>query len=628
MTMTATGATVVAYAVFVGARHESSSGRRRAWRTAGVMAGVALGLAMAAIQLMPLAAAVRDSWRPFGASRDFWSLLPLSTLELLSPHLFGDYFEVNTFTQLPWMAPLNSGRDPFFYSIYLGPALASLAVFGALAGWRRAWSGFWATAGTLALLLAFGPHTPVYPFVRDHVPLVGSFRYPVKYLLVLSIALSALAAGGWDALAGDERRVNAARRFQWARMSAVVLAVIIATVAYGLAGACVYFPESAGGASARLAAYVGVWDPADGAAYLLRTLPSAASRVMLFSLAAALFVAVAATRRREAGLARTTLYVLIVVELAVAAWGLNPTFDARHFREPGWISALNGDPNARYYFGGKVNGTVTMQDIDGPESFIRPFDLDPLEGRSALAAQLAFYPGGWRIREWLSYDMAALWPRPFETAAIRFRQADREARDRFLWRTGVRYRMLPTSIGGDRPSTAVEYFTSVRFYDWGPVSPRVQIVPDAMVVPDVREQITLLFSASFDPAKTVALTSPAGNAWGRPGKPAQPAARIVEESANRVTIEAGAPASGAYLLLIDSYSPDWHVTVDGVPATLHRANALFRVVRLAPGRHTVEFRYLPQSFVIGAAVSASALLLCILLAFVDRRHRSVGWSGQ
>jgi uncharacterized membrane protein YfhO len=68
--------------------------------------------------------------------------------------------------------------------------------------------------------------------------------------------------------------------------------------------------------------------------------------------------------------------------------------------------------------------------------------------------------------------------------------------------------------------------------------------------------------------------------------------------------------------------------VDGVPATLHRANALFRVVRLAPGRHTVEFRYLPQSFVMGATVSVSALLLCVLLAVVNRRRRPSGWTNQ
>src|SRR5436190_23616881 len=63
--------------------------------------------------------------------------------------------------------------------------------------------------------------------------------------------------------------------------------------------------------------------------------------------------------------------------------------------------------------------------------------------------------------------------------------------------------------------------------------------------------------------------------------------------------------------MLDSFSDDWRATVDRHPATLVRANGLFRAVRLNPGRHIVEFLYRPRAFLAGAAVSAAALFMVL-----------------
>ena len=108
--------------------------------------------------------------------------------------------------------------------------------------------------------------------------------------------------------------------------------------------------------------------------------------------------------------------------------------------------------------------------------------------------------------------------------------------------------------------------------------------------------------------------------------PVSPFARIVEDQANRVVVEAGAGAAGGHLVLLDSFSDDWRVTVDGTLATLVRANGLFRGVHLAPGQHTVEFRYRPRGFLLGAAVSAVALVTILGLYLVASRSARVRWS--
>ena len=44
------------------------------------------------------------------------------------------------------------------------------------------WGNFWAAVGGASLVFAFGIYTPVYPFVREHLPVPGSFHFPVNYL--------------------------------------------------------------------------------------------------------------------------------------------------------------------------------------------------------------------------------------------------------------------------------------------------------------------------------------------------------------------------------------------------------------------------------------------------------------
>ena len=152
-------------------RRQTATWRRRGVAGALAVAAVLLGLLVGAVQLVPLQAAVRAGIRANGVS-NAWSLHPLGLLETIAPHLFGDFFQAPQLDAVPWIAPLNSGREPFFFSIYLGPAVLGVALLGALAGAQRWWSVFWVMTGAIALLAAFGSYTPFYPFLRDIVPLL------------------------------------------------------------------------------------------------------------------------------------------------------------------------------------------------------------------------------------------------------------------------------------------------------------------------------------------------------------------------------------------------------------------------------------------------------------------------
>ena len=73
-------------------------------------------------------------------------------------------------------------------------------------------------------------------------------------------------------------------------------------------------------------------------------------------------------------------------------------------------------------------------------------------------------------------------------------------------------------------------------------------------------------------------------------------------------------------MLLDSYNPDWAVDVDGAPAPLMRANALFRAVHLTAGEHVVTFTYRPRKLYLGAGITAlTALGLALAVARGARR---------
>ena len=115
-------------------------------------------------------------------------------MEAVAPHLFGNYYDA-FLADIPWMTVLNSGRDPFFYSLYVGPLvllLAATAIVRSAApirvlGDRRP---------ALFMVASFGGYTPIYPLARKLLPPLAYFRFPVKYLVDQRVRLRGAGGGG------------------------------------------------------------------------------------------------------------------------------------------------------------------------------------------------------------------------------------------------------------------------------------------------------------------------------------------------------------------------------------------------------------------------------------------------
>lgn len=151
-----------------------------------LLAAVACGLLLAGVQLLPTVDALGESVRR-SAGAEFsaaGSWRPLNAVQWIAPYLFVDRVV---------------GRNTHELIAYLGAAPLLLAVWACLSR-RDDRLGCLVmptlAAAALALLLAFGEFGPLHPLLSG-IPLVGSFRFPCRALVLFQFAVAVLAGIGY-----------------------------------------------------------------------------------------------------------------------------------------------------------------------------------------------------------------------------------------------------------------------------------------------------------------------------------------------------------------------------------------------------------------------------------------------
>lgn len=574
-------------------------------------AGEIAGLLLSAIQYVPLVVASRGSMRAVTVDMDFWAFHPLALIELAVPHFFGDYFH-SSLKETGWMIALNSGRDPFYYTMYVGVPIALLAMVAAVS--RRPRTVFWTVAILACAIASLGSYTPVYPLLRELIPPLRTFRFPVKYLSLSAFGVATLAAFAFEwLLQGDVPR----RAVRVVLVSACVFAVLV----YGLVAWVLIAPALPIRGFFHLAVWAHVPSPIQGAEFLLYRARPLLTSLMLKLLCASFLLWLASSARRERRLALAVFAVFAVGDLLASNADVNPTIDASLIAAPAWTREIPRDLHERIYVGGRLEGYVNTTDVDAPKYARYLDEYSEMQQRYLIVNQFVFYPSGIGLRESMSYDLPVLWPTDFARAGGWFRISTREGRLRFLQRAGVRYVILPTPpFPGARPLAQLIGAEQQHLYDAFPDVRRTYVVADAGTGPDVPWQIQGMFEPRFDATRQILVSETPPPPAGPPGPPAPQSATFVEDGLNRVVIGAGLPADG-YLVLLDTYNPDWHVDVDGGAAPLMRANGLFRAVHLTQGTHVVTFTYHPSALYLGAQVSGVTGLLLAVACLWERRRR-------
>jgi membrane protein YfhO len=159
--------------------------------------------------------------------------------------------------------------------------------------------------------------------------------------------------------------------------------------------------------------------------------------------------------------------------------------------------------------------------------------------------------------------------------------------------------------------------------------PRAFLVSRARVAPP-GGSLDMMQSRPFDPHDEVILaadTRPASmNAATLPSTartapaPAAGMVRITRYSSEQVAMDVVAPAR-AFLVLTDAFYPGWQAFIDGREWPVLRGDVMFRVIDVPAGEHAILFQFRPTSIILGLAISAGTLLLCLALLVAERRSK-------
>ncbi|HEX9052016.1 MAG TPA: hypothetical protein VF841_15910 [Anaeromyxobacter sp.] len=566
-----------AVAVALGLALAAERGGARALFPAG--AGVALGTALAAVQLWPAWVLVGVTNRGAAlekALRTQWSFSPSRSLELAVPGVFGRAGVSASDPVFRWLGgpTVHDEAMPFAPSVYLGGVLLALAILG-IPG-SRAGRVLAGAAGVL-LWIALGEVAGA-DAVLHHLPVWGAFRYPEKLVVPLTLCVAILAALGADRLAEGRGR----------RTAAAALAVAAGCAALGLLFTSADVERLASSVTAR--------------AGIAALRPRLAMGFVNPALALAALGGVLLARVRRGGpWLVPALAALIAIEAAAAApFALHAGTPGLTDRPPD-LGAFRGTP-------------ARIATPTGRDPYPVRADLDDTDGIAEVEALtgVAAYPARFGIDQLDAYS--AFTSRAFEDLGMALAKEFGPER----WVAYRRYAVTHVAVVNASPEATIAIAGGRLAHAEAGRSIGVFEVPH-------RPWVTFAGAIIGAPTHAAAVAATIGALRrGDPsvvvegGAPPPAGAGEVLSAARgreRVRVEAVSAAPGT-LVVNDAFWPGWRATLDGADVPILRADALVRAVPWPGGRHVLEMRYEPPEVKAGALVSAAALLATLGLALV------------
>lgn len=633
LTLYATFTLAVAYALFDTLRAPEGKTIRSVSRRLLVFTAVGLVmLALSAIQLLPSLDVLHRARRgtsglPYGEVV-YWSLHPLSLIELVLPGFFGNAFDPGPL----WTYVLAGRNQPYYVSVFVGFVPLLLAWIGWSEGLdrRRTFAG---VGGVLLLLLACGRYTPLFAEAYLLFPPLALVRFPAK-LLVLAVFLIAMLAGwGVDAIrrpgCGPLRRRTVVPLAVLGSGVALIWVLSFATPGWITRAACTVLQNTNRLFERSAAEHLRAAEVQAAAAYLRSMVALEFPGLIGFFFGGALWLWALARGRRWSRRGLPVVIALGVVQIVWANYADNPTVPPTFYTYQPPVTAQPPDPSGPYRFA----YIQREQSIQMPQAVLN-FDSIPEARAFSAAAQLAF-----RDRLLLSrgamltgiemaenLDMEGSLPPAYYEFWIHetHEEPDQARADCLLGRANVKYivRQLPQSSATARETTAIfngSPDASVLYEDRCFV-PRAYALRNAQESEDGAETLSRLSDPKFDIRSTVILEEPSPPAAARRGTPAPVrgasasgatdsvgTVRITSRTPNAVNVQAEMREAG-YVVLLDRWDPGWRATIDGRAVMVLIANHMFRAVQVSAGVHQIEFTYRPRGLILGASISAATLI--------------------
>jgi len=530
-------------------------------------AGVALGFAMAAVQLLPTAELQRQSQRAESVETSFalnFSYQWPSLLTQINPSFFGnpgdgtyviggEYFETASYIGI---VPLCLALLAIGYYVRnrrrLNPAIRSATLATRLIP-------FYALITLGAFVLALGRNSPVFMFLFDHVPTFNLFQAPARWLLLAAFSLSVLAAIGASLWKFDRL---AQRRARLWLASAVAITL------------------SSGGVLLWLSAQ-------PSATSTTRVTVGGVLTIGLQMIAAALIFL---WQPRDERLWRRWAIGVMLFVAADMWWSnalSNPTVPASFY-----------DPRSPITQGRTFTADDTINKVEF-DQFLLPKDY-----RVAVQRQADYRAAGFPNMNLLDRQPSFNTFEPLRPAGI----------DHFT-------QLLSTQLLSQH--SAPNLYAAAAIPQGTTPTPRVWLTVSAIATQDPfgamrdprwQPYNTALLELPDNTDSAILPTGTTGSAVG--------SVQIDHETPLELDLSTDSAAPAA-LVVADSWYPGWTARIDGTLTTIYRANGAFRAILLSGGKHTVIMRYEPAPVRTGALISLAAIIGWAALLYVSRRRTLV-----
>ena len=536
--------------------------RATAWGAVGLSFGaVLLGLAIAAIQIIPFLSYVPYSPRGSGGPSSGWeyatafSMPPEELVTTILP-------QFNGVLEAYW------GRNFFkLHTEFLGAVVVLLAGLAWGDRARRPLLRVTGGIGVLFLLISFGGHTPFYRLWYEVMPMMKKVRAPG-----MAFFLVALVAALWAGLGADRLLRKEVPR----RTLLIWLGVLGGFALLGTTGGL-----------EPIATVLAQPQQTDRVLANAGALQVGAIRLLVFvALTAAVVLPVGAGRLRPV-MASAALAAVTAADL----WTIDRLFfqfsppAAELFRDDAITAHLRQErPPFRVLDAGVYPGAYLMAD-----------DIEQVLGHHGN--EVRFYDellGGKNL--WKNVGSPAV----LDLTATRFvvLPAEQEL-------PGFHKVVGPVQTTPGGPGVLYERDSTVpyaRVLSAAVKIPEDQIVP-ALIDPRFPHDRVGVYPDSA----RVAVEPIRG---GQPPMPAAVRASVAEWEPGRMRIVlAGAESKPTFLQVSETWYPDWHATVDGKPASVHRGDFAFLSVALPPGAREVRLEFASADYRRGRMVTYLALLL-------------------
>jgi hypothetical protein len=328
-------------------------------------------------------------------------------------------------------------------------------------------------------------------------------------------------------------------------------------------------------------------------------------------------VALVVIGRRAAGGGLAILAMVVALSLdPIAQVGLPNRVDpaaeppvVQFLREQAGYDRIMGDRNVLAPNYASVFGLYDVRHVDA-------LAIEWFHGY--VTAALETQPRRWWHTLWFSGDPAREAPK-FASGRVSPLEEDLRARRRGYSLIGVRYIVAPRGMDLNRAAATeadrfpLVYDREVVVYENRAAFPRAFAVLHWEPASDAVAARERALAEDFDARTEAAIEGSAAGSG--PGG----VVRIAEYGSThlRLSAEMGGPG---LIVLTDTFYPGWEAWVDKRSAHIYRVNGVFRGVFVEGGRHEITMRFQPPSQSWGLALSAAGLAAVIGLVAVSPRQ--------